>query len=166
MKGFFLAVLTYAAMVLDTGCGSWSVPTSAMPQFLYLTAAVAALTYRGTGAVLWAVVTGLLADVVHGGPLGLHVVLLANLTFLSQLGGARKSRNSLVTSAAFILLYVAIAGFGGLILREAFAGRAMAIGPFTNVAVSRAGGTVAVYLLVMTTWRVMRRSLRISPVFS
>jgi len=156
-----LAVLSYVALVLDSGCGSWSLPASTVPQFLYLASAVAVLTCRGAGAIIGAAVAGLLGDVVGGGPMGLNVVLLANLSFLSQMAGARQWRDSVVTSSAFILVYVGIAGFGGVVIRDVLSVRAPDFAFVGIGAVSRAGGTVAVYLIVMMVWGIAVKSIRL-----
>ncbi len=160
-----LLLLSFAAFVLETSAGSWPLPAATMPQFLFLVAAVAALRCRGGGAIFWAVIAGLLADVVHGGPLGLNIVLLANLTFLAQLFGTRQPTDSAVaavfTSAAFVLIYVAIAGFGGIALRDVLMAQVPKLLPLGRSAVSRAGGTVAIYVLVAGTWALLARSLRL-----
>ena len=155
-----LAIFSYAALALDAGCGSWGFPASTVPQFLYLVAAVSVLLCRGAGAIVGAIVVGIFADVIHGGPLGISVVLLANLSFLSQLVGARHWRNSLMISAAFILIYVATAGFASETAREVLKARLPEFGMVSTAAISRAGGTVVVYLIVMTLWGLAARSIR------
>lgn len=156
-----LAILSYVALVLDSGCGSWELPASTVPQFLYLAAAVSVLFCRGAGAVVLAAIAGLLSDVVQGGPLGLNVVLLANLSFLAQLTGARQWRDSVITLAAFILVYVGIAGFGSVALRDVLSSRTPDL-PYTGTsALSRAGGTVAAYLVLMALRGIASKSLRL-----
>ncbi|MBX3436287.1 MAG: rod shape-determining protein MreD [Planctomycetaceae bacterium] len=156
-----LGILTYSALVMETGRGAWFVPAETMPQLLFLVAAIAALRCRGAGAIVWAVVTGLLADVVQGGPLGLHCVLLANLTFLSQMVGMRRFRGTVITAAAAILVYVAIAGFVGSGLRALLTSRALEWQSLGISAVSRAGGTAVVYLLVMIIAALVVRMVRL-----
>ncbi|MGD9855790.1 MAG: rod shape-determining protein MreD [Planctomycetaceae bacterium] len=163
-----LGLSTYAALVIETSSGLWSLPVSTMPQFLFLVAAVAALRCRGAGAIAWAVIAGLPADVAHGGPLGLNVVLLANLTFLSQLICTRRPADSVMLSAAFVLIYVSAAGAGSVILHDVLSAHVPDLRVVWTSAFSRAGGTAAVYLVVATAstllirtagWIIPRRSI-------
>lgn len=156
-----LGMLTYAALVLETGGGSWSLPIAAMPQFVYLAAAVAAMRVGGAGGILAGAIAGVPADVIQGGPLGLNVVLLANLTFLSQCLTSRRSGGSQIGAAALVLVYVSFAGASSTILRDVLAARITDVRPVCFVSVSRAGGTAAVYLLVVAASRVLVWSVRL-----
>lgn len=156
-----LAVLSYVALVLETGSGSWSLPAATMPQFVFLTAAVAVLACRGTGAIVWAVIAGLFADVVYGTALGLHVVILANVSFLTQLAGARRWRESTLTAAAFVMIYVAIAGFASVAVGGVLMSQIPDLARLSIASISRAGGTAAVYLVVMLLRAMSVRSLRL-----
>ncbi len=156
-----LILLAYLSLVLEIASGSWPLPAATAPQFLYLAAAVAALNCRGGGAIVWAVIAGLLADVAHGSPLGGNVVLLANLTFLAQLLGARQRTDSAVISAAFVLLYVAVAGFSSVALQNALMAQTPEFRSLSAAAISRAGGTAAIYVLFAGTGGLMARSARL-----
>jgi cell shape-determining protein MreD len=154
----FLASFCYVALVLDASGGLWSLPAGTTPQFLFLASAISVLCCKGAGAILWSVAAGLLADVVQGAPLGLNVVLLANLAFLAQSLGAGGSRDAVVTSAAFVLIYVALAGFASIAAHEILSGVAPHPGRACLFAASRAGGTAAIYLLVAGSWRMSLRA--------
>jgi len=161
MRFLFLMGLAYIAFVLETAGGTWSLPGSTVPQFIFLTAAVGVLWFPGSTAIVWAVIAGLLADVVSGGPMGLNVVLLANLAFMAQMAGARRSSDSVFTSAAFVLLFVTFAGFASQTLQHVLAGGSPGVRLIGLSSVSRAGGTVALFLAAMTCWGITWRGVRL-----
>jgi cell shape-determining protein MreD len=154
----FLASFCYLALVLDASGGLWSLPAGTTPQFLFLASAISVLWCKGAGAIFCSVVAGVFADVVQGAPLGLNVVLLANLAFLAQSLGAGRSRDSVVTSAAFVLIYVALAGFGSIVAHEILSGVVPDPGRACLFAASRAGGTAAIFLFVAGPWRISLRT--------
>lgn len=153
--------LTYAALVFDASSQAWNLPTGTAPQFLLMTAALALLLCDGTGAIFWAAATGLLIDSSTRGPLGLNVVLLANLTFFGQLFGLRGLRDSIFASGAVIWVYVTVAASISLMLRSVLFAEPGDVALLAQIAAGRAGGSVAVFLLVMLTSRTIRRALRL-----
>ncbi len=161
MKYVFLLGLTYVAFVLETAIGHWSLPGATVPQFMFLTAALAVLWCPGSTAIFWAVVAGLFADVAGGGPMGLNVVLLANLAFVAQMACGRQSSDSIFTSAAFILLFVTFAGFASQALHHVLTGGSPGMRLIGVSSVSRAGGTTAVYLIIAMTWVTLAHMARL-----
>ncbi len=160
MKFVFLIGLTYIAFVLETAGGTWSLPGATVPQFMFLAAALGVLWCPGSTAIFCAVMAGLLADVVGGGPLGLNVVLLANLAFIAQMAGGRQSSDSIFTSAAFVLLFVTFAGFASQTLQHVLGGGSPGVRLIGVAAASRAGGTTAMYLIAAMGWALLARGRR------
>ncbi|MCA9023870.1 MAG: rod shape-determining protein MreD [Planctomycetaceae bacterium] len=161
MKFLFLISLTYVAFVMETSAGTWALPGSTIPQFLFLTVGLGVLWFRGATPIVWAAVAGLLADVVGGSPVGLNVVLLANLAFIAQMAGARQSSESVFTSAAFVFLFVTGAGFASLTLQQILTGQSPGIQLIGFSSASRAGGATAVFLIAALGWAAIARGVRI-----
>lgn len=160
MGHVFLALLTYAAFIGDAGSGSWSLPAGTAPQFLLMVAAVALLNCRGAMAIVWAVIAGLLIDSLSTGPMGLNVVLLANLVFFGQIFGTRAVRDSVFASGAAVWVFVTVASFSGVALQTILAGQPIDLKYLSQYAAGRAGGTVAIVMVVLLSLKTTRTCLR------
>jgi rod shape-determining protein MreD len=164
MRLLFLLALTYVALVADAAGNRLSVLPALLPHALYLVSAVSILIRPGTVSIATSAMAGLLADVLQGSLLGLNVVLLANLAFLAPLLGMTRSRSSVLGSSAFILGFVTIAGISSAVLGQLLhqtAVDASHLRTAGEVAISRGGGSVAVYLLVMLLWGALAQSGRL-----
>ncbi|MCA9075813.1 MAG: rod shape-determining protein MreD [Planctomycetaceae bacterium] len=161
MRLLFLIGLTYLAFVLETAGGTWSLPGSTLPQFMFLAAALGVLWCPGSTAVIWAALCGLLADIVSGAPLGLNVVLLANLAFISQMAGSRQSSAYVFSAAAFVFLFATSAGIASQTLKHVLAGASPGLNLISLASASRAGGTTALFLSAAIVWTLLTRSVRV-----
>lgn len=160
IRHMFLILLTYVALVLDAGSGGWALPEGTAPQFLLMAAAIALLLCDGAVAIFWAAGIGLLSDALSSGPMGLNVVLLANLAFFSQLFSTRSLRDSAFASGAVVWVFVTLAAASSLLLRSLLHGDAIDIAYLGQYAAGRAGGSAALFLMVMLSWKTVSRSLR------
>ncbi len=161
MRLLFLIGLTYIAFVLETAGGTWSLPGSTVPQFMFLAAALGVLWCPGSTAIIWAALSGLLADIVSGGPIGLNVVLLANLAFIAQMAGGRQASESIFTASAFVFLFATFAGFASQSLQHVLAGASPGIKLIGLTSASRAGGTTALFLVTAIGWTLLTRGVRV-----
>lgn len=160
IRHVFLLMLTYAALILDAGSSGWSLPHGTAPQFLFMTAGIALLLCDGAAAIFWAALIGGLSDVLARGPLGLNIVLLANLAFFAQMFGTRSVRDSAFAGGGVIWAFVTLALFCSLALRGALYGESVDAAYLSQYAAGRAGGSVVLFLVVMLSWKVLNRSLR------
>jgi cell shape-determining protein MreD len=160
IRHLFLLVLTYAALILDASSSNWSLPQGTAPQFLFMTAGIALLLCEGSATIFWAALIGGLSDALARGPLGLNIVLLANLAFFAQIFGTHSLRNSAFGGGGMIWAFVTLALFGSLSLRSLLHGDPINAAYLGQYAAGRAGGSVALFLVVMFSWKLLSRSLR------
>ena len=128
---------------------------------MFLAAALGVLWCPGSTAVIWAALCGLLADIVSGAPLGLNVVLLANLAFISQMAGSRQSSAYVFSAAAFVFLFATSAGIASQTLKHVLAGASPGLNLISLASASRAGGTTALFLSAAIVWTLLTRSVRV-----
>lgn len=160
MRLLFLIGLTYIAFVLETAGGTWSLPGSTLPQFMLLAAALGVLWCPGSTAIIWAALCGVLADIVSGAPLGLNVVLLANIAFISKMVGSQQTSDSIFTASAFVFLFATFAGTASLTLQHVLAGESPGLKLIGLTSASRAGGTTTLFLFAAIIWTLLTRSVR------
>jgi rod shape-determining protein MreD len=160
IRHLLLLLLTYVALVLDAGSSAWALPAGTAPQFLLMSAAIPLLVCPGAGAIFWAAIVGLLSDALSSGPPGLNVVLLANLAFFAQVFGIRSLRDSAFAGGAVVWVFVTLAALTSLLLRCLLAGAPIDLPYLAQYAAGRAGGSAAVFLVMMLSAKALRRSLR------
>jgi len=159
-RHLFLLVLAYLGLVLDAGSSQWSLPPGTAPCFLLLVASLALLMIDGAGAIFWAAVIGLMCDAISRGPMGLNVVLLANLVFFAQAFGTRSLRKSAFAGAGVVWVFVTLAALSSLLLRHLLDGAPIDLAYLSQYAAGRAGGSAAIFLTVMLTAKIAVRSVR------
>lgn len=96
MRYVWLGPAVYVAAVLETACGPEIVAGVACPDFLGLTLVAAALLLNERGAVVVAVLIGLVADCLTPDRLGIDVVCSSVVAYgVLRVRGDRKSHHAL-----------------------------------------------------------------------
>jgi cell shape-determining protein MreD len=156
-----IAALACLAMVLDAGSSRWSLPEGTAPHFLCLAASVSLLLCEGSGAVIWCALIGFLVDALSNGPLGLNVILLANLAFFAQLSGTFSSRHSAFASAGVVWGFGTLALLGNVLLKALLSGAAIDLVWMSRYAGGRAGAGVALFLGFVLSCKLLAQSFRL-----
>jgi len=163
MKHLGLTILTYVALVLQSGAGQSLSLGIARPEFLSAAWAVVLLTSTGRSCLLWAGLIGLLDDCLTDQPLGIAVIVFVLAAAVAQRVVPPRSDRRLFVLPPMILTMI----FPVLMLcaaaRILVSGRAVDL-PVVLMACAAA----AAYATVSVTgglvlWRIARRLIPSRP---
>lgn len=160
MRFVALVGLSYVALVLDAGSGRWGLGAGTAPHFLFLVAALALLWCESIAAIVWAGAIGILSDAVSGAPLGLNVVLLANLAFFAQIFGMRSAKDSVFASGGVIWALSTLAIASSLAVQAVLHGQSLEPAWLLRYAAGRAGANAALFVAIMLTWKTTAGGIR------
>jgi rod shape-determining protein MreD len=117
MKHVVLAVLTYAALVLQVARSRYEFLGAASPDYLLIVAAAALVVARGWPAIVWAALAGLLSDCLTPDRLGPCMLAATATAFVFERAFGRAFRNSHFAGTVFACAAVLCIHFCSTLVR-------------------------------------------------
>lgn len=163
MKHCGLFILTYAALVLQSGVGESLALGIARPEFLVAVWAVVLLTTADRSCLLWAGLIGLLDDCLTDQPLGIAVTVFVIMAAVAQRFFHPRSDRSAAAVPVILLMTIFPVLLLSTITRVLVAGRSVDV---PMVLMTDSAG--AAYSTVLVTgglilWRIVRRVIPSRP---
>lgn len=166
IKHLLLLCGLYVAAVLETDPAFWRLQTPVVICPLYLLACLCAWTSSQVGAAVWGAVTGLAADALAAGPLGMETILVASLCWSAAHLRIRYEWKSLLAFCLFSLALIGGLSVTSALLRGVALRQGVGISDLLSSCTAAAFPTALCGLLLLTAGRLLsrvRRSTAVNP---